>query len=354
VKDALIPGAGEFPGVSYIMPVLNEAAHVEDAVRSVLAQDYPGEKEVVLALGPSSDGTATLIAALAADDARVRTVDNPTGRTPAGLNAAIRASRFPVVIRVDAHTELPGGYTRRGVATLLRTGASDVGGLMDARGRTPFERAVAAAYASPLGLGGAAYHSGAPEGPAESAYLGIFARKALEEVGLFDETLWRGQDWDLCRRLRQAGHTVWFDPQLAVTYRPRSTWQQLGRQFNASGVWRAELARRHREGRSARHLVPPVVTAAVASGFLAVALLLPRALAGSAARVPLAMAAAPPAAYLLGIVCVALASRRAAGTAEKAILAGVLPTIHFSWALGYIRGRLFGAGNTVDRGRSHQ
>jgi len=53
--------SGSVPGVSYVMPVLNEAGYLEAAVTSILNQDYPGEVELVLALGPSTDGTAAII-----------------------------------------------------------------------------------------------------------------------------------------------------------------------------------------------------------------------------------------------------------------------------------------------------
>ena len=191
-----------------------------------------------------------IVAELQAQEPRLHSVTSPTGRTPGRPQPCLQASSYPVIVRVDAHTELEPHYTARAVETLRRTGAADVGGLMDAQGKTAFQRAVAAAYVSPLGLGGAAYHSGAPEGPAESAYLGVFRREALDAVGHFEETLWRGQDWDMCLRLRQAGYDVWFDPELKVTYWPRASLGKLVRQFYAAGIWRAELARRHREGKS--------------------------------------------------------------------------------------------------------
>ena len=43
--------------VSVIMPVRNEERHLAEAVGSVLGQDYPGELELVLAVGPSKDKT---------------------------------------------------------------------------------------------------------------------------------------------------------------------------------------------------------------------------------------------------------------------------------------------------------
>ena len=76
---------------------------------------------------------------------------------------------------------------------------------MRAEGRTPFEKAVALAYGSRVGLGGTPHHVGGQEGPAETAYLGVFRRDRLFAVGLFDEGIKRGQDWELNRRLRDHG-----------------------------------------------------------------------------------------------------------------------------------------------------
>lgn len=83
------------PAVSVIMPVLNEERHLRESVTRVLRQEYAGELEVVIALGPSTDRTDEIAARLVAEDPRVHTVPNPTGRTPAALNAAIKASRRP-------------------------------------------------------------------------------------------------------------------------------------------------------------------------------------------------------------------------------------------------------------------
>ena len=47
----------EQAAVTYVMPVLNEADHLEEAVRAILDQRYGGASELVLALGPSTDDT---------------------------------------------------------------------------------------------------------------------------------------------------------------------------------------------------------------------------------------------------------------------------------------------------------
>ena len=133
------------------MPVLNEEGYLADAVAAVLSQSYPAEAELVIALGASTDRTTEIAHELAAADDRVRLVDNPANDIPVGLNMAIAASRHPIVVRVDAHAELPENYTLTMVGLLNQTGAVNVGGVMHAKGRTPFQSAVARAYNSPWG-----------------------------------------------------------------------------------------------------------------------------------------------------------------------------------------------------------
>lgn len=328
----------DLPGVSYVMPVLNEASHVRAAIASMLAQDYEGPYEITVALGPSTDGTDAVLAELAAENPAIRVVPNPAASTPAGLNAAIRVSQYPIVIRVDAHSLLPGDYARIAVETLQATGADNVGGLMAARGTTPFEKAVARAYTSRVGLGGTPHHVGGKEGPAETAYLGSFRRERLLEVGLFDERIRRGQDWELNRRLRATGGTVWFTPRLNVTYHPRSSIRSLANQFFATGMWRGELARRFPTANSLRYWVPPAMVVAVALGvLLGIAGLVGLALGTGLGWLTVAFAV--PAVYVLFVVASALTAARDGVRTMLAFLVA-LPCIHFCWGIGFIGGFL--------------
>src|SRR2546429_5670245 len=145
----------EYPPVSVVMPVRNEERHLAEAVRHVLGQDYPGEFELVLAVGPSADRTEQIARDLAAAQPRLTVVPNPTGQIPAALNAAVRAARHAVIARVDGHAMLPPGYLRRAVETLIETGAADVGGVMAAGGVTPFQHALAWAMTSKAGVAAA-------------------------------------------------------------------------------------------------------------------------------------------------------------------------------------------------------
>lgn len=258
------------PDIAVIMPVLNEENYIESAVSAILAQTYPGNIRVVLALGPSTDRTNEIVSKLQNSDSRILVVENPSGRTPDGLNAAIAATTEPVIVRVDAHSELSENYLTIAVETLARTGADNVGGLMAAQGVTLFEQAVAVAMTSKLGVGSAAFHVGGFEGPAETVYLGVFKREALERVGGYDPSYTRAQDWEMNYRIRKSGGTVWFTPDLKVIYRPRPSFQKLAKQYFQYGQWRRRVMQEHpdtRQSRSAlRYFAPPLTLVTIVIG----------------------------------------------------------------------------------------
>ncbi len=256
------------PAVSVIMPVLDEERHLRGAVQAILAQEYAGEMEVVIALGPSKDRTDEIAAQLVRDDPRVHTVPNPTGRTPAALNAAIKASRHPVVVRVDGHGILSPNYIATAVRLLEETGAQNVGGIMHAEGENAWEDAVAAAMTSKIGVGNAAFHTGGEAGSAETVYLGVFRREALEQQGGYNEEFIRAQDWELNFRIREAGGLIWFSPELRVSYRPRPSVKALAKQYKDYGRWRHVVARYHEGSINLRYLAPPTAVCAIAAGIV--------------------------------------------------------------------------------------
>ena len=339
------------PGVSYVMPVLNEEGYLESAVRTILAQDYAGEKQIVLALGPSSDRTDEIAAMLAREDRRVSLVPNPERDIPIGLNLAISASVHPVIVRVDAHSELTPDYTSRGIEALRREGAANVGGVMRAGGRTPVQRAIAAGYNSPYGLGGGAYHGDGTPGPAESAYLGIFRREAIDAAGGYDPIIRRGEDWELNLRIRREGGLVWFEPTLGVTYWPRASFTDLAKQFFATGAWRAVLTKRHPSETPWRFYMPGTLVLGLALSAIVLLLQLTGVLPLSGAWVWFSLAHLAPVAYAAAVLFACTRLPGLHGARERLLGLWALVTMHLSWGAGFLYGIVGGAGRTVDKSR---
>ncbi|MET7649717.1 MULTISPECIES: glycosyltransferase family 2 protein [unclassified Streptomyces] len=318
----------QLPAVSVIMPVLDEERHLRGAVQAILAQEYAGEMEVVIAIGPSTDRTEEIAAELVAETAsdrnkRVHTVPNPTGRTPAALNAAIKASRHPIVVRVDGHGMLSPNYIDTAVRLLEETGAQNVGGIMHAEGENDWEHAVAAAMTSKIGVGNAAFHTGGQAGPAETVYLGVFRRAALEQQGGYNEEFIRAQDWELNFRIREAGGLIWFSPELKVSYRPRPTVKALAKQYKDYGRWRHVVARYHEGSINLRYLAPPTAVCAMAAGIVVGAVLTP-------------LGFVIPGGYLAAIVAGSWPAGKGLPLKARLQIPVALATMHMSWGFGFL------------------
>ena len=311
---------GSLPFVSVILPILNEENYLEGSIHSILSQDYLGKFEIVLAVAPSKDRTREIAELIARNNSQVIVVDNPSGKTAAGLNVALKKSQGSIIVRVDGHAEIPRTYISDAVQTLGKTGAVNVGGIMAAEGITRFEKAVAKAMRSRLGVGASRFHTGGTPGPVDTVYLGVFQREALIAIGGFDERFTRAQDWELNFRLRSNGGVIYFDPQLQVTYRPRPNLLALAKQYFQYGTWRRVVARRHMGTINLRYLAPPVAligfTASLLLGLIHPLLL------------------TPAVTYLVAIAISATTIASSIGQYFYLLL--IIPTMHFSWGAGFI------------------
>ncbi len=254
--------AARFPPVSVIIPARGAENTIEVALDSVTSQEYPGAMEVIVADGSDTPAMRDVIRRR---HPTVRIVPNPEKNIPSGLNHALREATGEIVVRCDANARLTPGYVRRTTGTLLRTGAANVGGQQMPVGATFFERAVALAMTTVLGAGDARYRLGGAEGLVDTVYLGAFRRETLNEMGGFNPTLSRNEDYELNWRLRERGKAVWFDPDVVAVYRPRGTLRALARQYFNNGRWKRAMIRRHPRSWRVRQLGAPLLVLGLAA-----------------------------------------------------------------------------------------
>ena len=310
-----------FPPVSVILPILNEERDLSNCISAILQQDYPSEIEVILALGPSEDKTTQIAEKLSASDSRIKLVSNPTGQTAVGLNLAIKVSSNEIICRIDGHSEISNHYVKTAVEILQQKNAVNVGGLMYADGNSGLQRVVAQAMRSKLGVGPSKFHTGGSAGESDTVYLGTYKKAAVLAAGGFDERYIRAQDWELNYRLRKNGGLIWFDPRLQVTYRPRSTFKKLAKQYFQYGRWRRVISRQHINTVNFRYLAPPF---AVVTNTLSLFL--------SFVVNPLFIS--PLLIYFCALIIGSLFIGRK--VVDKLIMPFVLATMHFSWGIGFI------------------
>jgi len=328
--------AGDTLQLTIIVACRNEKSHIRRFIDSLLAQDMSGMAwEAIIADGMSDDGTREILREYGARHPQLRTIDNPRRVVSPGLNAAIRAARGAIVIRMDAHTSYAPDYCRRCVAELDRTGADNVGGPARTRTQGTRARAFAAAYHSPFSTG-ARFHDENYEGWIDTVPYGCWRKETLERLGFFDETLVRNQDDELNLRLIRAGGKIWQSPEIVSWYSPRATLTALFLQYFQYGFWKAAVVRKHRLPGSWRHLVP---VAFVLTHILLFAACIVTAAAGAREFPVIGLLwLALVLAYATANVAASVAAARKSGWATLAYLPAVFTVYHFSWGLGFLAG----------------
>ena len=319
--------AAPVPFVSVVLPIRNEAAHIEACLERLLDQDYPRDRmEILVVDGRSEDGTREIVREVQArhPSADVRLVDNPERIVPPAMNLGIQSARFDIIVRMDGHSVPAGDYVSACVRALQRSGAANVGGVIEPVGATRFGRAVATATGHRLGAGDARYRIGGEPGDVDHVAFGSFRREAFAVVGLFDESLVRNQDDEMNMRLRAAGLRVYLDPAIRVQYTPRGTVRGLWSQYFQYGWWRIETMKRHPQSVRWRQLLPPAVTAA----FLGAALLAPF---WSLAAFGLALAA-----LTYGVLVSTVALRVARPQRDAGLVALAFVVMHFGYGFGFL------------------
>lgn len=298
------------PSVSIVIPTFNEEARLEATLASVSDQSYPNLREVLVVDGRSTDATREI----AARRPGVRVLDNPRRIQAAALNIGLEAAQGEVIVRVDGHCSLAHDYVEECVAALARTGAAMVGGPMVPTGSSRTQRGIAHAMRSRLGAGPARFHRPGHSGWVDTVYLGAYRRDDARRAGGYSEDVGVNEDAEFAVRMQRLGG-IWLDDRIRSTYVVRPDLQRLARQFFRYGRSRAATVRRHPSSMAARQLLPPA--------FLLSLLTPARSDVLRVYGLVLALGTAP----LL----------MADAEAAPAFLVA-LPTMHVSWALGFLTG----------------
>ncbi|MGB9074397.1 MAG: glycosyltransferase family 2 protein [Terriglobales bacterium] len=324
--------------VSVAVACRNEIKHIRNFLDSLLCQDLDGiEWEAIIADGMSEDGTCQALQEYSARYPQLRVIPNPGRIVSSGLNAAIRAARGDIIVRMDAHTHYAPDYCRLCVETLEHTGADNVGGPARTEAAGACARAVAAAYHSPFSTGGARFHDIHYEGWVDTVTYGCWRKATLVRIGLFDESLVRNQDDELNLRLVRAGGKIWQNPQIKSWYSPRAKLSALFRQYFQYGFWKVAVIRKHKIPASWRHAVPVVFV--LANVFLISSIAVAAATGAqrwltAAAFVWLAMMGT----YALANLLASAVAARRNGWETLPFLPAAFLAYHLSYGLGFLVG----------------
>jgi succinoglycan biosynthesis protein ExoA len=322
----------ELPFVSIIMPIRNEERGILRALESLLSQDYPRDRmEILVADGLSTDKTRRIMSIAAADDSRIRLLDNPRCIMASGFNVGLKTARGDIIIMMGGHTEMAPDYVRTSVS-LLKMGIADcVGGPIKTVGETDVARVISLAMSSRFGVGGSAFRIGCCKRKyVDTVAFGAYTRKIMERAGPLDEKFVRGQDDEFNYRLRKLGAKILLAPELRSTYTSRSSISSLWRQYFQYGYWKVAVLQKHPRQMQLRQFVPALFVCS-----LLVSLILAVVHPAVGFRMMLLLGGS----YLLAtlLVSVSLAWGRERWRPVLA-LAISFPVLHFSYGTGFLVG----------------
>ncbi len=244
--------------VSVIIPCRNEAEYIEKTIHSLYNQkNVPGEIEILVVDGMSTDGTQELLNKMSSEDGRLKLIQNPKKITPIAMNLGIKNAHGEYIAIMGAHSEYDENYLSECIKLFEKDSAiMCTGGPIFSEGRTNFGKAAALAMSHPIGVGNAKHRFPNYEGFAEGAGFPVFKKEVFEKIGLYDESLIRNQDDELNFRLTKAGYKVYLSPKVKSKYYVRDHPKKLFAQYFNYGFWRVATLKKHGTAVSFRQLIP--------------------------------------------------------------------------------------------------
>jgi len=243
-----------------VIPTLNEEAHIEACIRSLLVGDKAlQEIPLVIADGGSHDRTVEIVEGLKGEFPNLIVLKNPKRLQAAAINLAVEAygsDHTDYMVRCDAHSIYPPNFILDVVDSLKSTQAASVVVPMDAIGQSCFEKANAWVSNTILGSGGSAHKAGRKSGYVDHGHHAGFDLRVFKKVGGYDDTFSHNEDAEYDARVAQQGGRIFLNADIRIQYVPRSSATALARQYFNYGKGRARTIRKHQEVLKLRQALP--------------------------------------------------------------------------------------------------
>lgn len=317
--------------VSVIIPTLNEELFIEACLQSVFAQTYPQDAlDIMIIDGGSCDRTCECVSQIRQVHNNVRLIDNPQKIQSVAFNIGVKSSDAPIVIRLDAHATYDENYIALCVRHLENKKYGNVGGKCSICHRHNSIIALTNATLNKIkfGIGGASFRVDNRSKEVDTVPFGAFRRDVIDEVGLMNKLLPRGEDNEYNCRIREAGYKIFFDPQIVATYYARDTIKGCVKQMYANGVSIGSLLRYYRQAVGLRHIIPMLFV-------ISIILLIILSIVSPICRLGLITGL-----ILYGVIDI-LACMQASmkyGWRNMFLLPILIPIVHISYGIGTIEG----------------
>lgn len=256
--------------VSVIIPVLNEEYYIKKLLESILNQDYDFSKlEIIFVDGASIDKTVSIINNELQDkNINYTIITNEEKITPKSVNMGIKKSKNDIIIRLDAHSEYPKNYISKCVYYLNKTGADNVGCLINTKLDGIKGKAITNVLTSKFGVGNSKFRTNAESGYVDTVPYGTFRKTLFDKIGYFNEELIRSEDNEINYRIIKNGGKVYLFNDISTIYYPRKSIRKLIKMAYENGKWSVYTGYFIPGSMKLRHFIPFIFVLSLIVGIL--------------------------------------------------------------------------------------
>ena len=249
------------PSIATVIPVLNEAKHIDSCLNALLNQTASPKTHMILVMdGGSTDGTQEQVKKLierseGSSSPRLELHDNPEMTVSHARNLALNhlPDSVEYIIELIGHSTVEPDHIEQRVAAwelsekkagskLAGVGCKVVKRNGELKGT---EHWIEGCLASPFGHSDGQFSQFSENGPTQIPAFVMHRRRAIESVGGWDERFITSQDSELSMRLLDAGHVLYRHPKPTVSMVKRTRLKQWWRMGHRYGFWRTKVLLKH-------------------------------------------------------------------------------------------------------------
>jgi len=243
----------EYPFVTVIVPSYNEEKYIKKCLEGWVNQNYPKDRyEILVYDGMSTDKTGEIVRSFEKNYPGLIYYKlnplNPKLRQVSAFNMGIQEARGDFIVIYGAHTYPDKDFLKKSIETFFEIKKIEpklvgVGGKIIKLYENKLAKFVALIYSSPLSGASSFWYEDRKHFAKTIAYA-LYNKDIFMKVGMFDEDLIIGEDFEFNLRINKKGYKLFYNPEIKSYYFTRSTWKSFLKQTFNYGVAKAIILRK--------------------------------------------------------------------------------------------------------------
>ena len=246
-----------------IIPTLNEEKFIGNCLNSFIKEtSLLDDIEIFIIDGGSEDRTIKIVEEFQEHYKQIKLFENKRKIQASAMNIGIKHSLGKYILRLDAHAEYSGSYIDNSIKEIERAPEEvvNVGGSIYTvpYSDNSFSEAISYALSSKIGVGNSTFRVEklSKEAYVDTVPFGCFKKDALNDIGLYDENLQRGEDLELNNRFRNSGKKILLSPIITSVYFSRSDLKSFVKQAYNNGFFITNTLGIKKDYHQLRHFIP--------------------------------------------------------------------------------------------------